>query len=146
MWLTVQYRLWTANRCFRHGFQDQRSPCYLCEQEEDTVDHIMMQCVFARQVWYSCFLKMNTNIDLCTTHHSTIVAWWDAAWKHVQKRLRKGFVSMVISICWNLWKQRNGRVFRRTDLRNVGGTVDLIWQELAMWSRAGAAGVTMWCE
>uniref|UniRef100_A0A453BH00 Uncharacterized protein n=1 Tax=Aegilops tauschii subsp. strangulata TaxID=200361 RepID=A0A453BH00_AEGTS len=105
-----------------------------------------MQCVFARQVWYSCFLRMNINIDLCPTHHSTIDAWWDAARKHVPKRLRKGFDSVVISICWNLWKQCNGRVFGRNDLRNVGGTVDLIWQDLAMWSRAGATGVTIWCE
>ncbi|XBI54991.1 hypothetical protein VPH35_036901 [Triticum aestivum] len=105
-----------------------------------------MQCVFARQVWYSCFLRMNINIDLCPTHHSIIDAWWDAARKHVPKRLRKGFDSVAISICWNLWKQRNGRVFGCSDLRNVGGTVDFIWQELAMWSRAGATGLTMWCE
>ena len=108
-------------------------PCYLCEQEEDTVDHITMQCVFARQVWYSCFLRMNINTDLCPTHHSTIDAWWDDARKHVPKRLRKGFDSVVISICWNLWKQRNERVFGRNHLRDEGGTVDLIWQELVMF-------------
>src|SRR3954466_8135784 len=51
MWLAVQYRLWTADRRTRHGLQDQTSKCYLCDQEEDTVDHILQQCVFSRQVW-----------------------------------------------------------------------------------------------
>lgn len=57
MWLALQHRLWTSDRRARHGLQDTTSPCFLCEQEEDTVDHILLQCVFARQVWYICFVK-----------------------------------------------------------------------------------------
>ena len=59
MWLAVQYRLWTADRRVRHGLQDQTSACFLCDQEEDTVDHILLQCVFARQVWYLCMCRMH---------------------------------------------------------------------------------------
>ena len=145
MWLAVQYRFWMADRRLHHGLQNQRSPCYLCNQEEDTVDHITMQCVFARQVWYIRFCRMSINPDLCPTQHSTISDWWNTTRKHIPKRQRKGFDSVVTSICWNIWKQRNGRVFGRIDLRNVGGTVDLIWQELELWFRAGATGVSTWC-
>lgn len=50
MWLALQYRLWTSDRRMRHGLQAQTLPCFLCDQEEDTVDHILLQCVFAQQV------------------------------------------------------------------------------------------------
>ena len=50
MWLAVQYRLYTLDRRARHGLQDQTSPCYLCDQDKDNVDHILLQCVFARHV------------------------------------------------------------------------------------------------
>ena len=48
MWLAGQYRVWTSDRRVWHGHQDTISPCFLCEQEQDTVDHILTQCVYAR--------------------------------------------------------------------------------------------------
>ena len=42
MWLAVQYRLWTSDKRARHVLQDQASKCYMCDQEEDTVDHILL--------------------------------------------------------------------------------------------------------
>lgn len=54
-WLSVQYRLWTYDRRARHRLQDEPSPCFLCLQEQDNVDHILVQCVYAREVWHRCF-------------------------------------------------------------------------------------------
>jgi hypothetical protein len=44
-----------SDRRVRHGRQDAMSACFSCLQEEDTVSHIFMGCVYARQVWFSCF-------------------------------------------------------------------------------------------
>lgn len=54
-WLAAQYRLWTADRRTRHGLQEHTSACYTCLQEEDTVDHILVQCGYARGTWLGCF-------------------------------------------------------------------------------------------
>ena len=97
-------------------------------------------------MWFLCFRQLGVDVALIPTTEDTLGDWWVSARKRIDKRYGRGFDTICILVCWNLWKQRNGRVFRRTDLRNVGGTVDLIWQELAMWSRVGATGVTMWCE
>lgn len=71
MWLTIQYRLWTSDRRLRHGLQDETSPCFLCEQEEDIVDHLLLQCAFARHVWYLCFFKVDIDLGLATNEHDS---------------------------------------------------------------------------
>ena len=89
---------------------------------------------------------MGVDLALCPSAHDRIGGWWSDARKRMPKLHQKEFDSVVTSICWNLWKQRNGRVFGHMDLRNEGGTVDLVWQELEMWTRAGATGVARFCE
>jgi hypothetical protein len=50
-WLALKYRLWTSDRKARHGLQDRPDACYTCLQEEDNVDHILVLCPYAIQVW-----------------------------------------------------------------------------------------------
>jgi hypothetical protein len=50
-WLSFQYRMWTSNR---HGLQAQTATCFVCFQEEDTTDHILVH-FYAHRVWYNCF-------------------------------------------------------------------------------------------
>lgn len=51
-WLTLQNRCWTSDRLARHGL-DHQEACPFCAQHEETIDHILMDCVFAREVWSS---------------------------------------------------------------------------------------------
>ena len=140
MWLAVQYRLWTSDRRVRHNLQDQISQCFLCDQEEDTVDHILLQCVFSRQVWFTCILRMGLPTELCPTYDSGLAHWWSDTRKRFLKHARKEFDSFVMLICWTLWKQRNARVFGSGQIKSEQGTVDTIFDELRMWATAGAFG------
>jgi hypothetical protein len=54
MWLVVQHRIWTVDRRVRRGLQTTTSVCFVYLQEEDNAEHIMMQCVMAREVWHVC--------------------------------------------------------------------------------------------
>ena len=54
MWLALRHRLWTSDRRARHGLQLQADPCHFCLQGVDAVEHIFVQCVFARQTWHLC--------------------------------------------------------------------------------------------
>ena len=49
--LELQHRLWTSDHHVRRGLQDHTSLCFLCDHEEDNFEHILIKCVFARQVW-----------------------------------------------------------------------------------------------
>jgi hypothetical protein len=51
MWLASLNRCWTADRLARRGL-DHPEKCLLCDQEEETILHILLRCVFAREVWH----------------------------------------------------------------------------------------------
>lgn len=72
--------------------------------------------------------------------------WCAMGRKQIPKVERKGFDSFVMIICWTIWKQWNARVFGRDTVHNVWGTVDLIFQELKLWAKAGGTGVLRYCE
>jgi hypothetical protein len=61
-WLALKHRLWTSDRRHRHGLQDQTSTCFTCLQEEDTVEHILVQCPYARQTSFECLIAAGLNI------------------------------------------------------------------------------------
>jgi len=50
-WLALHGRIWTSDRRRRHGLQDDAS-CALCDQEDETADHLLLGCVFTREVWH----------------------------------------------------------------------------------------------
>ena len=49
-WLAVRNRCWTSDRLARRGLPHQEV-CPLCDQEDETMNHIMLQCAFSRSFW-----------------------------------------------------------------------------------------------
>ena len=140
IWLALHYRLWTSEWRFRHELQDQTSVCYLCDQE-DTVDHILLQCVFARHVWFLSCTRLGIDVSILPTMTDNLEEWWTRSRKRINKTYHKCFDAFCILVCWNLWKQRNGRVFASQAIANEWGTAELIHQELLRWVQAGGRGV-----
>ncbi|OEL13244.1 hypothetical protein BAE44_0025738, partial [Dichanthelium oligosanthes] len=48
-WLAIQDRCWTSDRLLRHGLQNSGS-CALCCQQTETIDHLLLQCVFSKEI------------------------------------------------------------------------------------------------
>ncbi|KAK1629319.1 hypothetical protein QYE76_003634 [Lolium multiflorum] len=57
MWLAARNRCWTADRLSRRGLPHPVS-CP-CDQGSETLDHLLMGCVLAREVW-AVFLRLWT--------------------------------------------------------------------------------------
>jgi mannosylglycoprotein endo-beta-mannosidase len=140
IWLALKYRLWTSDRRARHGLQEHTDPCYTCLQEEDTVDHILTQCPYTRQVWFEVLRSAGLNIqepDL----EANLERWWTEARKRVRKLDRKRFDSMIIITAWTLWKQRNSRVFGNVwEQKNPTQILEAIKEEFLLWERARSGG------
>jgi len=49
LWLAMKCRHWTADRRARHGLEA-RELCYLCDQGQETIDHIIAVCPLSREV------------------------------------------------------------------------------------------------
>lgn len=135
-WLAAQYRIWTSDRRARHGLQDTVSACFTCLQEEDNVDHIFMQCVYAQETWHRCLdaLQLPIQRPLAT---DTFLGWWMLHRQQFSKAEKRGFDTFVICTVWSLWKQRNACVFARTEQQMEAQTlVTKILDEIKDWKLA----------
>ena len=112
VWLAMQYRIWTSDRRARHGLQDGSSACYTCLQDEDNADHILLQCPYAREVWYRTWDTLQIDTPQSLANENTL-EWWLRARKSFLWADRRGFDTTVTAVLWTLWKQRNARVFNR---------------------------------
>jgi hypothetical protein len=52
LWLVIRNRCWTADQLEKGGLpHPNQSP--LCNQEDETVQHLLVSCVVSRQVWFN---------------------------------------------------------------------------------------------
>jgi hypothetical protein len=139
-WLALRYRLWTSDKRFRHGLQDRSAACFWCLQEEDALDHVLMRCLYARQVWFGCITAVGLNI-VEPNRDSSLESWWSSARELVRRKDRRSFDTLVILIAWQIWKQRNARVFGNTQLQC--STTQLLFrikEEFELWKLAKRGG------
>jgi hypothetical protein len=51
LWLTAHKRCWTSDHLTKCGLPHP-DKCPMCDQEDETIDHLLVACMFARQFWY----------------------------------------------------------------------------------------------
>ena len=69
-WLALKSRLWTADRRRRHNL-DAHDPCWLCDPEDETVDHLLVCCSYTKVIWWNLISWMNCT---CSFHGPLILA------------------------------------------------------------------------
>jgi hypothetical protein len=107
-----------------------KSGCYM-----ELVDHLMVQCVFSWEVWFLTLRRCGWEILMPSTVH-TFGGWWVECQKQVVKGRRKVFDSLVISVAWSIWLQRNDPCFARICKPPAVVALDA-WSLLEQWCRAG---------
>lgn len=108
-WLVMHGRCWTAERRFRHGLQHSDS-CIICDQLPETIDHLLVGCVYSREAWGFLLAKFHSN-DMAPVQGDSALQWWLHSRKRVSKHVRRGFDSLFFLVGWTLWKERNARTF-----------------------------------
>ena len=51
LWLMAHKKSWTTDRLEKRGL-DHSERCPLCDQERETIDHLLVTCVFSRECWF----------------------------------------------------------------------------------------------
>jgi len=138
IWLAIRNRCWTADWLQKRGLPH-LDHCSLCDQEDETVQHILTTCVFTRQFWFAVLQPLNLVALVPSRRTVSLADWWLKAWRKVPKQHKKGFNSLVMLEAWIIWKHRNACVFD-------GSAPCLqvaLWaykEELQLWIAAGAKG------
>ena len=138
-WLAALDRCWTADRLERHGLPHKAS-CVLCDQCPETIQHILVDCPFARQVWYEMLAWIRATCQP-PTRGIKLVDWWPVAKRATPKPMRKGLASMTLLTAWQIWKQRNTCTFDDDARPSCSNTLVTIKSEANLWARAGALGL-----
>ncbi|CAN1798779.1 Putative ribonuclease H protein At1g65750 [Linum perenne] len=99
LWLATHGRLMTNSARLRRKMTDDAS-CFLCHGIDETIDHVLRDCRFAKDVW-----SRVQEFECSDRDWSADISTWMAKHLRSDKKLLFG------TICWYLWKSRNERVF-----------------------------------
>lgn len=72
----------------RHGLLDD-DVCALCDQEQESEDHLATGCVFAREVWYRVLAPLDLT-RLTPQLGTSVVDWWLHSRGQLGQQRRKG--------------------------------------------------------
>lgn len=136
IWLAFRRRHWTADRRRRHGL-DAPEHCFLCDQEEETIDRLIAVCPFTREVWFCVLQALGLQLPLAK---QKVRSWWRQLRLSVQGDRRSGMDSLFALVSWQIRKERNARCFRGAT-STVPEILQQIKAEADRWIEAGADGL-----
>ena len=110
-WLAVQNRLWTSDRLAIRGWPHQPT-CQLCKCQPETARHILFECRYSRRIWGDAALWLHcpTLMQDLGTSRATVNDYWKAI-SNTSSISRKGLKTAITLITWEIWKERNARIF-----------------------------------
>ena len=141
VWLVTHNRCWTADRLARRGLPHPEQ-CPLCDQDAETIDHLLVQCVFAREFWFRFFTRFGLQGFYPQSTETSFHSWWERVSKAVSDLVKKGINSLIILGAWTLWTHRNRCVFDGA-APNVTGALAVAEDDRRSWSLAGARGLSL---
>ena len=99
IWLASLNQCWTTDRLARRGL-DHPDHCPLCDQEDETIQHILTSCVFAREIWFRVLSLVGLQQLTPSQDDLVFQEWWRLALTRVLEQQQKGFNSSVILVAW----------------------------------------------
>jgi hypothetical protein len=136
LWLAMRNKCWTADTLAKRGLPHPEA-CPLCDQDQETIQHLLTTCVFARQFWYNLLSPFGLGHLSPGVEDIAFADWWKRVCNRVHKDKKKGFNSAIILGAWCLWLQCNRVVFEG-DSPSIGRVQRSFLDELACWVLDGA--------
>jgi hypothetical protein len=126
-------RHWTADRRACHGLEA-KADCYLCDQAPETIDHLLRECLFTREVWFHILHAIG--LQLPPPAHS-VKQWWHRLRHSAPAYRHRGLDTLFALTNWEIWKERNARCFRQAET-SVAQVLQVIKAQADLWALAGA--------
>ena len=113
LWLAIQNRIPSMDRLYKSGIQGP-SRCILCLHNSENVDHLLYLCPYAQNCWDWLRRKLEWSSPFPRSFSDLIWSWPTNWGKSVYSKLWNISPSILI---WELWKERNRRIFRNSELK-----------------------------
>ena len=82
--------------------------CFLCCDDEETINHILIHCPKAKVLWNLMFTMFRVNWVLQLTVKDILLGWSDS---FVDKKRGKIWRAAPLCLFWTMWKARNRIAF-----------------------------------
>ena len=82
--------------------------CFLCEEMEETVDHLLLHCSKARPLWDLLLAIVGVNWVFPLTFREALLS---RSGSFVGKKHKKTWMVTLLIIFWTIWRERNSIVF-----------------------------------
>jgi hypothetical protein len=99
MWLAAHKRCWTSDHLARCGLPHPKN-CPLYDQEDETMDHLLVSCVFTRQFWYLLLRQVSLHSLAPQPTELIFDEWWKKAHITTSRLTKKGLDSLIILGAW----------------------------------------------
>ena len=133
LWLLLQNRNWTADHLRARGWSH-NSMCRLCDQQEETAEHLTLSCCYAKEVWFQ-FSRTSSAMYNAISSTPSIREWWFRLYSATgEKEKVSEDITLAAYIAWNLWMERNRRVFDQKERTAISlavfikEEVNLFWE------------------
>ncbi|KAL4577899.1 hypothetical protein LXL04_014014 [Taraxacum kok-saghyz] len=107
-WRAILNRLPSRTQLVFRGVAVESVLCPLCQEEEETVYHLLFECSTARQVWQRVATWIQRDIPLFDSPGG-MIAWVDS--HPLVRFIRVKLDSICTVVLWVLWTYRNAKLF-----------------------------------
>jgi hypothetical protein len=137
-WLLLQNRVWTADRLLLREWPNQYF-CPLCVRNLETADHLFRECPMVCQVWtaISTWTRLPSLDPRQWSPQVNLLEWFFRLPGNPNAPMAKGIRTLIILVCWNVWRERNSRIFEGKE-KPAAMLVSAIQDEARLWIAAGA--------
>jgi hypothetical protein len=102
IWLAVANKILTWDNLQLKGWEGP-SCCHLCKKESETVNHLLIHCIFTKKVWN----RIRTGLKLKKEWEGNTLTECYKKW--LEKKIVPTTLPAII--CWNVWLERNKVLF-----------------------------------
>ncbi|KAM0847321.1 hypothetical protein ACQ4PT_055094 [Festuca glaucescens] len=139
IWTLMLDRVLTADKLLKRGWENDYF-CPLCRRNLETASHVITECPFSVKVWehMAVFFGLDTLKPVRWLGKDLSIQEWyrDMVSRHSKSQRKIIFLASNL-ICWEIWKERNRRIFKKKELPMTALIVRLK-DEAAAWKLAGA--------
>jgi hypothetical protein len=113
-WILLQHKILTADNLAKRRWPHDPM-CQLCNAAPETPAHLCLHCPFTQNVWMLLISHIGrSDLQLSSSH--AIRSWWRRMRRSFDKKQKAKFDGLLLYFWWNIWKERNRRIFQRTSL------------------------------
>jgi hypothetical protein len=108
----------------------------------ETIDHLLVSYVFARNYWFKLLRKVNLQNFTPQVYEENTMLWWKRCSDQLHGIARKGLNSLISLDLWILWNHRNACVFYGLS-PCLNGAIKRTEEERDLWVLGGATNLDL---